>query len=92
MAELITDLTRQTQELSAAAALWQYRAMQAEERLAQIEAGPVVGDAHEHAPQDETPGPQRGAPGEATDVTLTKAQDAQGPAWQRWLRRVTGSR
>jgi hypothetical protein len=44
LAELLADVTRRNEELSAAAALWQYRAMQAEERLAQLEAGPIAGE------------------------------------------------
>jgi hypothetical protein len=43
LADLLADVTRRNEELAAAAALWQYRAMQAEERLAQLEAGPIAG-------------------------------------------------
>jgi hypothetical protein len=38
-----------------AAALWQYRAMQAEERLAQLEAGPIAGETSETTPGAEGP-------------------------------------
>jgi hypothetical protein len=36
---LVADLTRENRELAAAAAVWQIRAMQAEERLKQLTAG-----------------------------------------------------
>jgi hypothetical protein len=57
LAELLADVTRRNEELAAAAALWQYRAMQAEERLAQLEAGPIAGDVEEatrDAPREPT--------------------------------------
>jgi hypothetical protein len=49
LAELLADVTRRNEELAAAAALWQYRAMQAEERLAQLEVGPIAGDVEDSA-------------------------------------------
>lgn len=51
MAELIGQLTRDNQELAAAAALWQERARFLGERLQALEAGPIAGDVG-HAPQD----------------------------------------
>jgi len=83
LAELLADVTRRNEELAAAAALWQYRAMQAEERLAQLEAGPIAGDV-EDAPQDANTGPLRGDQGEV-------ASDPRQSAWRRWWRRMTGS-
>ena len=52
LAELLADVTRRNEELSAAAALWQYRAMQAEERLAQLETGPIASTEAQTMSQD----------------------------------------
>jgi len=63
LADLLADVTRRNEELAAAAALWQYRAMQAEERLAQLEAGPIAGDSDRGAlemPQERAAGTLRG--------------------------------
>ena len=77
MAELITGLTRQNQELAAAAALWQERARFLGERLQTLEAGPIAppdaGNVQEHASQD-----------------AAEAAETRTAAWRRWWRRMTG--
>jgi hypothetical protein len=71
LAELLADVTRRNEELSAAAALWQYRAMQAEERLAQLEAGPIAGEV---SPIGDTP--QEHDPAPVHDVAGARASEA----------------
>ncbi len=81
LAELLADVTRRNEELAAAAALWQYRAMQAEERLAQLEPGPIIDDTSENAHVDAIQGaPRNEAPMMAAE-TLQKAQER--PWWRR---------
>jgi hypothetical protein len=79
LAEFLADVTRRNEELAAAAALWQYRAMQAEERLAQLEAGPIAGDV-EDAAQDAIQGSPRD---EATLVLKTMPTVLARPWWRR---------
>ena len=76
----IAALEGQVQQLTEAATVWQVRAMQAEERLKQLTAGPVA-DAGHDAPQrpQDAPGDER-----AGDV----ATDAPAPWWRRWWRSV----
>ena len=103
LAELIDSLTRQNQELAAAAAVWQYRALRAEERVEALEAGPIeppdASDVHEHAPQDANTVSLRGDAPQMTTVALDEARGVPKPAseslalgWRRWLRRMIGSR
>jgi len=57
------------------------------ERLPELSA---TVDVHEHAPQDANAGPLRDNAGETITTPLQRVQDAQGPVWRRWWRRVTG--
>jgi len=83
LAELLADVTRRNEELAAAAALWQYRAMQAEERLAQLEAGPIAGDV-EDAAQDAIQGAPRDVAPMMAPETPQKGQE------RSWWRRLVG--
>ena len=47
LAEVISDLTRENRQLAEAAAVWQFRALQAEERLKALAAGPTAPAAGE---------------------------------------------
>jgi len=89
LAELIGRLTRDNQELAAAAALWQERARFLGEQLQALEAGPIAGDI---SPMGESP--QERAVATERDVAGVRAsetqQGAQGPAWRRLWHRVTG--
>ena len=86
---LIGRLTRDNQELAAAAALWQERARFLGEQLRALEAGPIAGDI---SPMGESP--QERAVATERDVAGVRAsetqQGAQGPAWRRLWHRVTG--
>jgi hypothetical protein len=68
-ADLISDLVRQNQALSAAAAMWQERARHLGERLTTLEAGSIAGDV----PQEREPGPRYG------DVDVEAAQIPSSP-------------
>jgi hypothetical protein len=83
LADLLADVTRRNEELAAAAALWQYRAMQAEERLAQLEAGPVAGDVGDAAVNEMQAPTSRAVAAEAPDTRQS--------AWRRWWRKMTGA-
>jgi len=83
LAELLADVTRRNEELAAAAALWQYRAMQAEERLAQLETGPIAGDV-EDAPVSEILVPPRDEDPMMAAETMSKTQE------RPWWRRLVG--
>ncbi|MBA2598006.1 MAG: helix-turn-helix domain-containing protein [Chloroflexia bacterium] len=73
LAEFLADVTRRNEELAAAAALWQYRAMQAEERLAQIESGPIAGDPSQDIPQERDTATLRGdQPALAADTLIDR--------------------
>jgi len=89
LAELIGRLTRDNQELAAAAALWQERARFLGEELRALEAGPIAGemDTTVTTPQERTVATQRDVAGVRARKTL---QGDEGPAWRRLLRRVTG--
>ena len=66
LAELIDRQGRELRQLAEAAAVWQVRALQAEERLKQLTAGPIT-DAGEDASQR-----RQDAPGDeiAGDVAM----------------------
>ncbi len=82
LSELIDRQNRKMRQLAeAAAAVWQVRALQAEERLKQLTAGPVT-DVGEDAPQR----PQD-APGEASAGDM--ADEPGVPWWRRWWRSLT---
>ena len=89
LADLIATLSRENQELAAAAALWQERARFLGERLQALEAGPIGGELSgiPDKPQERDPGPVRDVAGVRAPEAL---QNAQGPAWRRLWRRVTG--
>jgi len=80
LAELIATLSRENQELAAAAALWQERARFLGEQLRAIEPGPIAQDAGDHAAQDAIPGPVR-------DDVATKASESLAGRLRRLLGR-----
>ncbi|MDP9471959.1 MAG: sigma-70 region 4 domain-containing protein [Chloroflexota bacterium] len=80
LAAVIADLTRENRQLAEAAAIWQVRAVQAEERLKQLTAG---SDTRADAPQGSP-----FAPGEARRVEA--ASDTSASWWRFWWRRLTG--
>ncbi len=86
LAELLADVTRRNEELAAAAALWQYRAMQAEERLAQLEAGPIASDSDQGALEMS----QERAGATLRGDAAARASEGVQPAWRPWWRRVFG--
>lgn len=105
LVELISDLTRQNAELSAAAALWQERARFLGERLNALEAGaiPQSESAGVRAPNsvntpvERTEGSGRVSSYEMTSRTLLDSHEAPVPTevtlatgWRRWWRRVLG--
>jgi hypothetical protein len=84
-----------------AAAGWQFRAIRAEERLAQLEAGPLAGVTETpeaaYAPVDATEAPQHVDPVHMASEPLRGAYGESVPAqvslatgWRRWWRRVMG--
>lgn len=75
LANLIRDLSHENRQLAEAAAVWQFRALQAEERLKALTAGDPVGD--------EPPTPN--ATAEGTDAT-----DEPRSGLRAWWRRVLG--
>ncbi len=80
LAAVIADLTRENRQLAEAAAIWQVRAVQAEERLKQLTAG---GDTPTDAPQASP-----FAPGEAEPAE--RAPDTSSSWWASWWRRLVG--
>jgi hypothetical protein len=82
-AELLADVTRRAEECSTAAPLWQYRAMQAEERLAQLEAGPIAAHVNQAAGLIHESGHQ-------PSYVAVEASETRQSAWRRWWRRMTG--
>ena len=79
--ELLAEERRKSDAFLEASLVWQTRALQLQERLAALEAGP-----REHAPRSENEAPQRGdVPFEASQTVHT-----QESAVRRWWRRVTG--
>ncbi len=80
LAAVIADLTRENRQLAEAAAIWQVRVMQAEERLQALTAGEDTRvDAPQAAPF---------APGEAKPAET--APDASAAWWVSWWRRLIG--
>jgi len=57
LAEVISDLTRENRQLAEAAAVWQLRALQAEDRLKALEAGPLPQGTAEPTREDAASGP-----------------------------------
>jgi hypothetical protein len=97
LAPLVAHLERKDDEirrLSEAAMAWQFRALRAEERLAQLEPGPIaaVDQNAQDMPQARDPGPVRDdRPAEASQ-TFEPVSDTLGLVWRRWWRRVRGGR
>jgi hypothetical protein len=87
--ELLAEERRKSDSLLEASLIWQGRAMQLEERLQALEAGPIAGDmvTTVTSPQERPPDPQRNVAGVRAAET---SQGAQEPAWRRLWRRVTG--
>ncbi len=83
LAAVIADLTRENRQLAEAAAIWQIRAVQAEERLKQLTAGDdTPTDASQASPF---------APGEAQPaVRAPDASASPRPAYASWWRRLFG--
>jgi hypothetical protein len=77
LADVISTLTRENRQLAEAAAAWQIRAMQAEERLKQLTAGD---DGDQDAPTAAPAAPGAAEPPEP-------APDAPAPWWRFWERR-----
>jgi excisionase family DNA binding protein len=75
--ELLAEERKKSDRLLEAASVWQFRAVQAEDRLKQLTAGDVAPDAPSAAPE------ARHAT-EAADV-------GQASWWRRWHERLTGS-
>ncbi len=65
-----------------ASTIWQSRALQLEERLQALEAGPITGDADEDAPQDAIKAPLRG------DVAADRGDTVRQE--RPWRRRLLG--
>lgn len=97
--ELLTEERNKSDALLEASLIWQTRALQLQERLAQLEAGPITVPAHEHAnaPDNVIEAPQRDEGAQMGNQTLqeptadpvpTEVQLATG--WRRWWRRVLG--
>ncbi|MDP9357723.1 MAG: sigma-70 region 4 domain-containing protein [Chloroflexota bacterium] len=80
LAAVIADLTRENRQLAEAAAIWQVRAVQAEERLKQLTAGDDTPADAPSAAQE----PQHGA------HPVETAPDASPSWWASWWRRLTG--
>ena len=92
---LLREERRAADENRDAALHWQFRALQAEERLAALEAGPIAQDTGEH-PQDV---PLDTNTGSVRDAEATKAAEPDTPSadtlalgWRRWFRRIVGKR
>jgi hypothetical protein len=70
LADVIRDQNHRIEELSSAAAFWQVRALQAEEQLKQLTAGPVAADQDDTQHQDTPPG--------VTELAQSDEREAQG--------------
>ncbi len=79
LAAVIADLTRENRQLAEAAAIWQVRAVQAEERLKQLTAGDDTPPDAPHA----APEPHHGA--QPANVAPATSAPAHAPWWRRWL-------
>jgi len=77
LVELVAGLHQENRQLAEAAAVWQVRAMQAEDRLKQLTAGPDLRDD----------GPTTAPEGAAVTNTPNSTQDNPAPWWARWWRR-----
>jgi hypothetical protein len=64
------------QRLSEAAMMWQYRAMRAEERLAQLEPGPIAQDAGEFRTESVRNAPQDAIPAPVSDDATARASES----------------
>lgn len=96
LSPLVAHIERKDEEIQRlrdAAAGWQFRALRAEERLSQLEAGPIVAPVTSEsvtAPVERSEPPGRVDPYETTSRTLqsepvpTQVQLATG--WRRWFR------
>lgn len=102
LAPMVAYLGRKDDEIRRqpeAATAWQFRALRAEERLAQLEAGPIAGDVDQgslltaepqNAPQERYPGPVRDDRAAEASETLPPVSAALGLTWRRWWRRMRG--
>jgi hypothetical protein len=91
---LLRDERRISDQNRDAALHWQFRAQRAEERLKELEAGPLPTNASEPTIVDV---PQESAAGPVRDVQPAQAAEPMRPpadglalGWRRWWRRVTG--
>jgi excisionase family DNA binding protein len=80
--ELLAEERRKSDSLLEASLVWQGRALQLEERLKALEAGPIAGDVEEAAVTHES-GPLRGD-------QAAEGADTRQRAWRRWWRKMTG--
>jgi hypothetical protein len=72
---------------------WQFRALRAEDRLAQLEAGPVAGDVDQgtrDAPQEHAGGSLRGYGAAKASQTLEPVSESLALSWRRWWQRARG--
>lgn len=98
--ELLVEERRKSDALLESSLIWQTRALQLQERLAQLEAGPLVAPASAestHAPVDALEPPGRADPVLRDDLTLRETHSEPVPtevslatAWRKWWRRVLG--
>jgi hypothetical protein len=80
--ELLAEERRKSDSLLEASLIWQGRALQLEERLKALEAGPIAGATAQDTPVHES-GPHSAA-------VVAEASEITQPAWRRWWRRMTG--
>jgi hypothetical protein len=100
LAPLVAHIEKKDEEihrLRDAATGWQFRALRAEERLAQLTAGAQEPRDATEAPESVQEAPGRAEPPRVDDSTLHRAYDEPVPAqvalatsWRRWWRKVMG--
>lgn len=94
--ELLAEERRKSDSLLESSLIWQTRALQLQERLAALEAGPIVAPAPSESantPQDAQDASRRVVPPQTTSRTLQEAHTEPVPAqvqlavgWRRWFR------
>ena len=97
MRTLLAEERQRADRYLEASTIWQSRALQLEERLKALGAGPIVGDIPQDVPQERNPAPLRDDDPQMTTVTLSKpfeapdrASDSLALGWRRWWRRFLG--
>ena len=91
--ELLAEERRKSDALLEASLIWQTRAMQLEQRLKELEAGPITSEPKVDVAsmlQDANSAPLRGDRAEVAPDPMPHASDSLALVWRRWWRRMRG--